>query len=151
MANVSDQPQQVNPVLQQQARAFRKRPTRAEAMLWQALRNRQLAGAKFRRQFVCGSFIVDFCCPEHRLIIEVDGSIHAEPCERDTERSAYLVARHFRILRFTNDQIFGNLASVQTAIRSALTPVPDTRLADNHSDDAPSPGERRDRGEGNQP
>jgi very-short-patch-repair endonuclease len=62
------------------ARDLRIRQTAAEVMLWEALRNRRLDGVKFRRQHPVGPFVIDFCCPERRLAIEVDGGIHAAQC-----------------------------------------------------------------------
>jgi len=72
--------------LVEQAREFRKAPTRSEAMLWDVLRDRQLHGVTFRRPFVIGSFVTDFCAPRQRLIIEVDGGIHDMQHEHDNER-----------------------------------------------------------------
>ena len=65
------------------ARALRKRMTDAERLLWRHLRNRELDGWKFRRQYPVGSFIVDFICVEKNLVIEVDGGPHAENEEQD--------------------------------------------------------------------
>ena len=64
--------------LRDRARELRKNQTDVEAKLWSRLRGRQVAGAKFRRQFIIGSFIADFCCYEQRLIVELDGGQHAE-------------------------------------------------------------------------
>jgi len=58
------------------AHGLRRNPTPAEKTLWQALRNRQLAGLKFRRQHPLGPFILDFCCPARMLVVEVDGAAH---------------------------------------------------------------------------
>ena len=65
------------------AREMRKKPTPAEAKLWQRLRRKQVRGIKFRRQFAIDRFITDFCSPAVRLIIEVDGSIHNQQQEYD--------------------------------------------------------------------
>lgn len=86
------------------ARELRRTQTDAERVLWQRLRNRQLLGHKFRRQLPIGPYIVDFVCVERRLIIELDGGQHAEQRARDAQRSAWLQARGFRVLRFWNDQ-----------------------------------------------
>src|SRR4030095_1310021 len=58
---------------------FRKEMTPAEQVLWDALRGRQLAGLKFRRQHPFGSYILDFCCVEKRLVVEADGGVHLDP------------------------------------------------------------------------
>jgi very-short-patch-repair endonuclease len=99
-------------------RALRRRATDAEAALWNELRARRLDGLKFRRQHPLGPFVVDFCCVEHRLIVEVDGSVHADQREYDEERSAYLAAISYRVIRFTNDQIFNDIGRVLATIRS---------------------------------
>ena len=59
------------------ANILRKQSTAAERVLWDGLRGRRLAGLKFRRQHPLGLYIVDFCCPERNLIVEVDGEVHA--------------------------------------------------------------------------
>ena len=66
--------------------------TKAENVLWQALRNRQLEGLKFKRQAPLGGYILDFVCFEARLIVEVDGGQHSES-KRDMQRDAYLKAK----------------------------------------------------------
>jgi very-short-patch-repair endonuclease len=82
--------------------------TKAENMLWQAIRNKQLEGFRFKRQVPIENYIVDFVCFEARLIIEVDGSQHAES-ERDKVRDLALSSAGFRILRFWNDEVTHNL------------------------------------------
>ena len=102
------------------ARDFRKIPTPSEALLWQALRNRQVAGYKFRRQQPIGAFVVDFFCAEHNLIVEADGAIHATQIERDQERQHLLECCGYQFLRFTATQIEQNLTTVITTIQSLL-------------------------------
>ena len=80
----------ITPEMNACARDFRKTPTFSEGILWQALRNRQVAGFKFRCQQPIGSFVVDFFCAEKGLIVEVDGAIHATQVERDEERQHLL-------------------------------------------------------------
>jgi very-short-patch-repair endonuclease len=103
------------------ARALRKRMTPAEEILWEALRRGRLQDLRFRKQHPFETFIFDFYCAEHKLIVEVDGSIHNTPdvAGHDVERDAYLHARGFRILRFRNIQVRQDLASVQAAILEA--------------------------------
>ena len=72
------------------ARMWRKNLTETEKWLWRQLRNRELAGCKFRRQHPIGPFIVDFVCIEKRLVIELDGGQHTNSLEMDAKRSAYL-------------------------------------------------------------
>jgi very-short-patch-repair endonuclease len=96
------------------ARDLRKRQTPAEKALWRTLRDRRLRGLKFRRQFPIDPFVADFCCWEIRLIIELDGEIHAEARQvaRDRERDAFLRGSGFTILRFPNERVFGDSAGV---------------------------------------
>ncbi len=69
------------------ARQLRQQLTPAERQLWQALKNRQLKGWKFRCQHPIQSFVVDFYCPEHRLVVELDGDIHTQQVEYDAART----------------------------------------------------------------
>ena len=91
------------------ARELRKNQTKAEGVLWNALRHRQRLGHKFRRQHVIDQFIVDFYCAEARLVIEVDGAVHEFTGERDQARQAQLEALGLRVTRFTNDEVMSNL------------------------------------------
>ena len=107
------------------ARSLRQEQTSAEVRLWSALRNRQLAGLKFRRQHPYGQFILDFFCVERQLAIEVDGGVHlaAEQTAHDAERSEFLTQRGVRILRFTNDEIDQHLPDVLHKIIEAASPL----------------------------
>jgi very-short-patch-repair endonuclease len=91
------------------ARRLRRDQTDAEAKLWSRLRNAALNGSKFRRQFPIGEFIADFCCPQRRLVIELDGAQHVEQVQRDEWRSALLARHGYRVLRFWNEEIVNNL------------------------------------------
>jgi very-short-patch-repair endonuclease len=112
------------PELVSRAKTFRQNPTPAEAVLWQALRGRQVSGAKFRRQHSVGNFILDFWCPEHRLVIEVDGDSHDLPeiHEKDLERQCWMEAHQVRILRFRNEEVLFQIESVLLRINRALSP-----------------------------
>src|SRR5215216_2343610 len=81
--------------LLERCRQLRRDSTDAEGRLWWILRNRQIAGAKFRRQHEFGPYVLDFYCPERKLVVEADGGQHWEPDEaaRDARRTAYLAAR----------------------------------------------------------
>ncbi|WP_342586164.1 endonuclease domain-containing protein [Mesorhizobium hungaricum] len=81
----------------------------------QALRNRQLNGLKFKRQVPLDGYILDFACFEARLIIEVDGSQHADS-QGDVARDRHFEMRGFRILRFWNEEVERNLDAVCEAI-----------------------------------
>jgi len=97
------------------ARRMRGAPTEAEERLWGALRNRRLEKLKFRRQVPVGAYIADFICMEAKLIVEVDGTQHAES-RRDAVRDADLEERGFRVLRFWNDEVMRELESVCATI-----------------------------------
>ncbi|MGH2637880.1 MAG: endonuclease domain-containing protein [Rhabdochlamydiaceae bacterium] len=115
--------------MKQLARNLRHVQTDAEAQLWRHLRNRQLGGFKFRRQYWIGNYIVDFVCVEHSLIVEIDGGQHAHEviASQDQARTAFLEKQGFRVLRFWNNEVLGNTQSVLESILSVLqniTPHP---------------------------
>lgn len=82
----------------ERAKSLRRTLTEQEKKLWGALRDRRLDGFKFRKQQPIGPFIADFVCQERRLIVELDGSQHAES-ETDVRRDAFLDDRGYRVLR----------------------------------------------------
>ena len=102
-------------------RALRKESTGAERWLWQQLRNRELLGWKFRRQRPIGRYIVDFVCIEKKIIIELDGSQHAENQTADSKRSEYLKEKGYQILRFWNNDVLVSGEAVLNKILSNLT------------------------------
>jgi very-short-patch-repair endonuclease len=102
------------------ARNLRHDQTDAEAKLWARMRGGQLEGLKFRRQFPVGQFIADFCCPQRRLIIELDGGQHAEQLSADEWRSKLLGERGYRVLRFWNDEVLTNMDGVLEQILGVL-------------------------------
>ncbi|MGV8074636.1 MAG: endonuclease domain-containing protein [Syntrophobacteraceae bacterium] len=106
--------------MKEKARSLRKNQTDAERRLWYHLRDRRLAGYKFRRQHPIGPFIVDFVCRESWLIVELDGGQHASQVEEDRNRTAYLAAQGFRVVRFWNNQVLSDIQSVLTVIHGAL-------------------------------
>ena len=105
------------------AKWMRANPTEAEKRLWLLLRDRRLSTCKFRRQQVIKPYIADFVCFEQRLVIEADGSQHADN-KNDARRDAFLRAQGFRLLRFWNNQILEESEAVSLAIFSALYPHP---------------------------
>ena len=107
-------------VSQALVRALRNNPTASERALWRRLRQRQFIGFKFRRQHPLGSYIVDFVCLEKKLVIEIDGSQHAE-CADDVERTSWLENRGFRVVRFWNNQVSSEIESVSMVIWDALS------------------------------
>ena len=105
------------------ARWMRANPTEAEQRLWSMLRDRRLAAFKFKRQQIILPYIVDLVCFSARLIIEADGSHHADN-RKDAGRDAYLRAQGFRLLRFWNNDVLGDSEAVAAAIIAALFPSP---------------------------
>jgi very-short-patch-repair endonuclease len=108
----------------ERARRLRQDQTDAERKLWSRLRDRRLLGAKFRRQYPIGPFITDFCCPEHRLIVELDGGQHATRAEADRQRTAYLQQQAYRVLRFWDSDVLADLDGVIDHITELLDPHP---------------------------
>jgi very-short-patch-repair endonuclease len=106
------------------ARQMRTAQTPAEEMLWQHIRRKQIGGFRFRRQHPIDRFIVDFYCPEARLIIEVDGAIHDYTQAEDAIRQEFLESLGLRVVRFTNGEVFQQLNGVLEAISDALQPRP---------------------------
>jgi len=98
----------------QRARQLRQENTPAERLLWERLRNRQLAGLKFRRQVPRGRYIMDFYCPEHKAAVELDGSVHAAQADYDQARDEALKENGIRILHLSNTLV---VEKTQEALR----------------------------------
>ncbi len=120
----------------------RHNPTEPEKRLWNATRNRQVEGAKFRQQTWIGPFLVDLYCAEAKLVIEVDGDTHAHQQDYDTRRTAWIENEGFRVIRFSNDEVMRNLEGVVSVIRDALRPSP----SHSASPSGPLPLPRGERG-----
>ena len=107
----------------QRARSLRRRQTDAEKLLWSLVRDRQLAGFKFRRQYPVEPYILDFYCAELKLAIELDGGQHALPAgsEADRVRDGFLASRGLRILRFSNLQMLKETESVLEHLSETCT------------------------------
>lgn len=106
--------------LLERAKSNRKDSTKAEAILWEALRNKNI-GIKFRRQHPIDQFIVDFVSLDNKLIIEVDGGYHDEVAQKELDeiRTAILNSQGFNLIRFTNNEVENNLAEVIEKIKKA--------------------------------
>ncbi len=102
------------------SREMRHPLTPTENKLWEKLRRRQLAGAKFRRQHPIDRYIVDFYCAAAQLVIEIDGSAHDEP-NYDAERQEVLETLGLRVLRFRNADVLDHIDDVLSAIKAAIT------------------------------
>lgn len=123
------------------ARRLRAQPTQAETLLWRHLRNRQLDGWKFKRQFPIDRFVVDFCCTEARLVVELDGGQHEQQTEQDAARTEVLSAMGYLVVRFWNNDVLSNIDGVLETIARTIRP---------HAFDPPHPiplpdGEREPR------
>ncbi|MBN1127939.1 MAG: endonuclease domain-containing protein [Chitinispirillaceae bacterium] len=116
------------------SRQLRKNQTPAEAVLWQHVRNRKLGSKIVRQKPVVleyfgkkRAFIADFFCSEARLVIEIDGGVHSKKSDYDTLRTMLLQQKGYRLIRFTNDEVFGDigsvLAGIKTEIASPLSPL----------------------------
>ena len=103
----------------QRARTLRQAATPAERHLWTVLRASAL-GAKFSRQMPLGPFFADFLCRDLKLVIELDGQSHETRLEQDQARDAWMAAQGFRVLRFINADVLGNLEGVAIVIRAAV-------------------------------
>ncbi|MEH1812318.1 MAG: DUF559 domain-containing protein [Nostoc sp.] len=122
IAKLAGSNRQIPKLLLERARKLRKKQTPAEEILWECLRNRRFLNTKFRRQHNIGRYITDFYCHEKLLIIELDGSIHANQQVKDAIRENWLQSNHFTVIRFSNEQIFNDIELVLHTIAQALIP-----------------------------
>ncbi|MBK9137422.1 MAG: DUF559 domain-containing protein [Verrucomicrobia bacterium] len=104
------------------SRELRRKSTDAEKRLWRLLRDRRFNDFKFRRQYPCGIYFLDFFCVEARLSVELDGGGHGFPEQRqhDEERERFLAAQGIKTLRFWNHQVRGELETIRFEIWYAL-------------------------------
>ena len=116
-----EEARQYSVVSTQVARRLRLNATEAERVLWRCLRELKPGGSHFRRQVPIGPYVVDFACLRAKLIIEVDGGQHAENA-RDELRDAWFRSKGYRVLRFWNNDVIGNLDGVMHGVASALSP-----------------------------
>ena len=105
--------------LSEKAKEMRGVPTEAEKLLWEYLRANQL-GVKFRRQHPLGDYIADFACLEKHLVIELDGKSHEETAEHDSLRDDTLALLGYKTIRFTNEELFGEIECVLANIKKNL-------------------------------
>jgi very-short-patch-repair endonuclease len=111
-----------NKNIQKKAKELRNNETPSEKLLWDKLKNKQLAGFKFRRQHSLKQFIADFYCHKAKLIIELDGEIHntVQQKERDEGRSYEIEQAGLTVLRFTNDEVKNEIDNVLEKIKTEL-------------------------------
>ena len=103
---------------------LRSNQTDAEGKLWPLLRNRSLSNCKFRRQHPICPYVVDFCCIEKHLIVEVDGGQHSTEHLKDERRTRYLSQLEYKVLRFWNHDVLKNINAVLEMIHVNLDPHP---------------------------
>lgn len=104
------------------ARNLRKNQTFTEQLLWSKLRNNQISGHKFRRQYPIDNYILDFYCPKAKLAIELDGGQHAEPETEliDDVRTKDLDKKGIRVIRFWDHEVINDLDAVISVIQDNL-------------------------------
>jgi very-short-patch-repair endonuclease len=102
------------------AKELRREMTPTEVKLWARLRAHRLKGVHFRPQHAIGNYVVDFCAPRKKLIVELDGSQHLEQMEYDAERTEYLKSKGYEVLRFWNNDVLNNMDAVLSVIWEAL-------------------------------
>lgn len=106
------------------ARELRSQDVPAEEKLWNELRNRKLAGLKFRRQVPVGTYVADFLCHETKLIVELDGPSHDQRTDHDESRTAFLESKGYRVIRFLNEDVHGDMTAVlRTILRECGRPT----------------------------
>lgn len=115
---------QTDKMLLARAKAMRSEQTQPERELWIALRAKRFAEVKFSRQVVIGPFIADFAARSRKLVIELDGDTHAGNEDRDARRTAWLERQGYRVIRFNNSDVMGNLEAVLDMIKAALATAP---------------------------
>jgi len=95
----------------------------AEVILWSKLKGKNISGFKFRRQHGVGKYVLDFFCPKARLAVEVDGDTHfrGKGPQKDRERERFIQLKGIKIVRFTNHDVYDNLAGVMRTIQNALS------------------------------
>ncbi len=113
-------PRRTDPKTFVNAYNLRHNLTVAESRLWAVLRSHRIDNVHFRRQHAIGPYVVDFCAPQKKLVIELDGSQHLEQEEYDAERTAFLESKGYRVLRFWNNDINDNIDGVVITILEAL-------------------------------
>jgi very-short-patch-repair endonuclease len=92
----------------------------AEIRLWWRLRGHRMKGVHFRNQNAIGNYVVDFCAPRRKLIIELDGNQHLDQEKYDMERTAFLESKGYRVLRFWNHQVMNDIEGVLSVIYLTL-------------------------------
>ena len=122
-------------VVKEYAEMNRANPTEAEKALWELVKSKKLAGFKFRRQHIIGSYITDLVCLDRKLVIEIDGLIHQLPenKEADENRTLWLNEKGFKVIRFTNEEVLYKTDKILDLILAALNSQPSLKISNNLS------------------
>ena len=113
--------------VRKRAKELRQQATPVEKIIWEQLRDRRLLGLKFRRQHPLGIYIVDFYCPAHRLVVEIDGEIHRYQGVNDQTRTDQLEEKGYKVIRFWNYEVEHHLDTVlDTIAENCDLPSPKT-------------------------
>ncbi|MEA3350102.1 MAG: DUF559 domain-containing protein [Chloroflexota bacterium] len=118
----------IHPEIRKRARELRQDQTPAENKLWHILRNRNLSNYKFRRQHPIYRFITDFYCAQTKLVIEIDGDVHAMQEEYDQARTEWLKECGYTVIRFTNREV---LEQTNTVAKEILMVCDKIKMEDN--------------------
>jgi len=113
-------PKITTPNMMRRAGELRYNQTEAEAKLWSRRSAHRMGGVQFRRQYAIGNYIVDFCSPRRKLIIEIDGSQHLDQADYDLQRTKYLEGKGYRVLRFWNHDVMNNIDTVLIVISNEI-------------------------------
>jgi very-short-patch-repair endonuclease len=111
---------------------MRTEPPRAEALLWEHLRDRRLGGFKFRRQYAMDGFILDFYCAQAKLVVELDGASHIGRESYDRDRTIWLEVCDLEVVRYPNEMVFNSIDDMRSSIlehcksRTQKSPLPGT-------------------------
>jgi 5-methyltetrahydrofolate--homocysteine methyltransferase len=106
---------------------MRHAPAATEKIFWNEVRDRKLGGFKFKRQNLIGPYIVDYICLEKKLIVELDGVLHAGRIEYDERRDAFLEREGYRVIRFKNEDLLDDMYGTLEYIRGELCAAPSPR------------------------
>jgi very-short-patch-repair endonuclease len=115
-------PRRASPKGYERARCLRRIPTEAEKILWTHLRAHRFFGVGFRRQHAIGPYVVDFCSPRKKTVIEIDGGQHFDHEEYDNARTEFLRTNGYLALRFWNNEVMSNIDGVLYVISEKTLP-----------------------------
>jgi very-short-patch-repair endonuclease len=112
------------------ARKFRKQSTKSEMIMWEYLQKRRFLGLKFRRQYVCLNYIIDFYCYKLRLAIEIDGGIHNKQKIRDQLRQKLIERKGIKFIRIKSEEAENNIENVLIRLENNIKKIPFSTLVE---------------------